>query len=103
MISERTKAALAAAKARGVVLGGNRGKLASSAPAARKASILARRHKAQRSSADLMPVIEEIRAEGIASFGGIAIALNDRGIQAPKGGCWHPNSVRRVLACSKFT
>jgi hypothetical protein len=27
----------------------------------------------------------------------IAPKLNERGIQAPRGGCWHPNTVRRVL------
>src|SRR5277367_4199142 len=48
MISQRTKAALGAAKARGVVLGGNRGRIASLAAAGGMASALARRTKARK-------------------------------------------------------
>jgi hypothetical protein len=48
-------------------------------------------------NADLLPIIWRIQAEGAESLGAIAANLNERGIQAPRGGFWHPNSVRRVL------
>jgi len=85
MISARTKAALAAAKKRGVVLGGDRaGIISSQSPKGIKASIKVRREKARRRAADLLPTIDEIRAEGTTSALQIAAALNERGIHAAK-------------------
>lgn len=102
MISARTKAALAAAKARGTVLGGDRGKLTD---AIRKRAvenrIKARREHAQKHAADLLPVIEAIRKEGAVSLRQIASALDERGINAPRGGNWSAVQVQRVLSsCS---
>jgi hypothetical protein len=67
MISARTKAALAAAKARGVVLGGKREGAADLRPYAAQgsaASAVALAAKARARAEDLAPVIEEIRAAG---------------------------------------
>ena len=78
LISSRTKAALAAAKARGKKLGGNRGvKLTAKARAAGRA-VVAKRATAR--AADLAPIIAEIRAAGIDSLRGISAVLNERGI-----------------------
>jgi DNA invertase Pin-like site-specific DNA recombinase len=91
MISVRTKAALAAAKARGVVLGGP--KLAK----ARKSAIASIKALADQRASNVLPVIREIRRAGAASLHQIADALNARGITTPRGGQWYASSVRNVL------
>jgi DNA invertase Pin-like site-specific DNA recombinase len=96
MISARTRAALAAARARGTVLGGYRGHTITTA-----AGEAGRRFQTARASArtnDLMPVLAELRAAGVTSLGGIAAALNARGIPAARGGAWTATQVRRVEA-----
>ena len=101
MISTRTKAALAAAKARGVVLGGQRGSLDRMEAIGRKgnvASAAVRSEAVAKRNQDLMPVIEGIRADGVTSPQKIADALNAMGITAPRRGTWSPVQVRRVLA-----
>jgi DNA invertase Pin-like site-specific DNA recombinase len=97
MISERTKAALAAAKARGVLLGCRTRRIASYAKQGSAMGIVARQRIAQKRTSDIQPVIEEIKAEGATSLRQIAAALNDRHIPAPNGGVWHPGTVRRIL------
>lgn len=100
MISARTKAALGAAKARGIALGGVRGgaeRMAAVALKGNAASASARSAAVAARNADLLPVIEEIQAGGRLSAGQIAAALNERGISAPRGGVWSPSQVRRVL------
>jgi DNA invertase Pin-like site-specific DNA recombinase len=98
MISTRTKAALAAAKARGVKLGGNRGNLHLIGNQAREAARKAKTRKAAERAADLAPVIEELRQEGAQSTRAIAAGLNARRIPAPRGGEWTGVQVQRVLA-----
>ena len=68
MISKRTKEALAAAKARGVRLGGNRGTIVSDE--AREVSRTARHASSEARAADLAPVITELQAAGVTSLGG---------------------------------
>jgi DNA invertase Pin-like site-specific DNA recombinase len=92
LIATRTKAALAAAKARGVKLGGP--KLAS----ARKQAVKALKLAADRHAANVIPVIHEVRRAGATTLREIAQALNARGISTPRGGQWHATSVRNVLA-----
>ncbi len=91
MISTRTKAALAAAKARGVRLGGP--KLAK----ARKSAVASIKALADQHAANVLPVIREIRRAGATSLRQIADALNARGITTPRGGQWHASTVRNVL------
>lgn len=93
-ISARTKAALAAAKARGVKMGGFRGYAPTDEDRAQAAQ--AKREKAQRP--DLLPIIDAIRAEGVTSASGIARALNERGIPTSRGGKWQAVQVQRFLA-----
>ena len=98
MISERTKKALAAAKVRGVKLGGDRGSLKTANAAGRAASLVKRQAKADRHAADLAPIIASVEAEGAASLREIAAGLNARGVQTARGGEWSATSVQRVKA-----
>jgi DNA invertase Pin-like site-specific DNA recombinase len=96
MISDRTRAALAAAKARGQRLGGFRGRAGTAADCAkaRQAKSLA----ADARAADLVAVIKDIRAEGASSLRSIAKELNGRGISAPRGGKWSAAQVRSAIS-----
>lgn len=94
--SARTKAALAAAKARGVALGGFRGYVPTEADRTKAAQ--AKREKARRT--DLLPVIEAIRAKGITSLNGIANALNEQNIPTATGKRWQAIQVKRMLELS---
>jgi DNA invertase Pin-like site-specific DNA recombinase len=96
MISERTRAALAAAKARGRVLGGFRGRSGTKKDCARASQV--RVAAAQRRAADLAPTINEIRASGACSLRAIAADLNSRRITAPRGGSWSASQVRGTVA-----
>ncbi|NIJ08243.1 DNA invertase Pin-like site-specific DNA recombinase [Sphingomonas vulcanisoli] len=96
MISERTKAALKAAKARGVVLGGDRGNLPTVAARGARASAAVRSQKAAERARDLAPLICSLRDEG-RSFEVIAGELRDRGISAARGGLWTGQKVSRLM------
>ena len=85
MISQRTKAALAVAKARGIRLGNPK------PDTERMRSAVTERVVAFRTK--VMPVIQVLQADG-RSLRGIAAELNSRGIPAPRGGNWHAASVR---------
>ena len=103
MISARTKAALGAAKARGVRLGGQRGSLDRMEAMARKgnaASAIVRQAASAKRNEDLLPVIEDMRAAGVSTPQQIATGLNERGITAARGGAWSAVQVRRVLKSS---
>jgi DNA invertase Pin-like site-specific DNA recombinase len=95
-ISDRTKAALAAAKARGVKLGGNRG--VELTEAAREAGRAVRTAKAKARASDLAPTIRELQAQGVTSLGAIAKALNEQGFRTARGGEWSAVQVSRVLS-----
>jgi DNA invertase Pin-like site-specific DNA recombinase len=101
MISKRTKDALTAAKARGVVLGGDRGGvIARQAVKGAKISAEKRTATAKRRAADLAPVILAIQADGAASLRQIAAVLNDRGILTSRGGHWSASQVLRAIRYS---
>src|SRR5689334_13650833 len=99
-ISERTTAPLQAAKERGTKLGGYRGYAISAKDAAkgRRNAVEAKATKARQGAMTMMPIIEQLQAAGITSAGGIAKALNQRGISAPRGGQWQAVQVQRVVA-----
>lgn len=89
----------AAAKARGVKLGGRVENLGESSAKGFKASLVARKAKAQGRAADLAPVIAELRAEGITSLRSVAAALTAKGIPTARGAAdWSPVQVSRLLA-----
>jgi hypothetical protein len=85
LISERTRAALAAAKARGAVLGGDRGYRPSAGPCA-AAAACAREGAASRTAHRLSLEIDALRQEGVTTLVGLARSLTERGVPAPWGG-----------------
>ena len=97
MISQRTKAALAAAKARGARLGNPNGAahLAAGCREAAAASALARRAAAEQHRSSLLPVIEILKADELLSAASIARALNKRGVPSPNGMLWGRQQVAR--------
>jgi DNA invertase Pin-like site-specific DNA recombinase len=96
MISARTKAALAAAKRRGVKLGGDRG--ARLTAKARAAGNAAQQARAQARASDLAETVKELQAAGCESLRAIAAELGARGIPAARGGKWSAVQVSRLLA-----
>ena len=95
LASQRTKAALAAAKARGVRLGNPR--LRAGTPDQAHAAAAAKSAKAAERAADLRPVVAEIRAAGVTTLAGIAKALAARGVPTLSGrGAWSPATVLRL-------
>ena len=97
LISARTKAALAAAKARGTKLGGDRGHIGSVSALGAAKSVAVRQKKAGERARDLGPIIAAIRAEGAVSLRDIATGLNGRGITTARGAAWTAMAVSRVL------
>lgn len=95
-ISIRTKAALAAAKARGKVLGGRRVSSKRFAEIGAQARSV-RSQKAAGFAMGIKPLIDSLKVEGLTSLRDIASALNSRGIQAPRGGEWSAVQVSRLL------
>jgi DNA invertase Pin-like site-specific DNA recombinase len=88
-ISQRTKAALAAAKARGVKLGNPKLKPGTNTGPA----TMAKMAKAAEFAAKVLPVIREIGG----SYRHIAAQLNERGIATAQGKRWHAITVARIL------
>jgi DNA invertase Pin-like site-specific DNA recombinase len=90
--SERTKAALAVAKARGIKLG---------SPVARQTVANARAARsayARKANATTLSVIKDIQASGVSSLTGVARALQARGVRTPGGRFdWQPVQVARLL------
>jgi len=97
VISERTKAALAAAKARGVKLGGNRGKLHEVRRIGLANSAIARTEKAQRRAEDVAPIVTRMKNSG-SSLRQIAEELTKQGIPTAQGKYgWTAMQVKRVI------
>ncbi|MBB5064754.1 recombinase family protein [Granulicella mallensis] len=101
MSSQRTKAALEAAKARGTVLGGRRVSAKACvgiAAEGRKAGTAIRSQKADEWAHDVLPVIEDIQLADPVSLKAIAEGLNERGIVTRRGGEWTPMQVSRAMS-----
>jgi len=96
-ISARTKEALAAAKARGVRLGGNRGNLEDLRKGPAKSAEVRSRQAAERALKVRRQIEAISAASGASSLRQIAVALNERGITASRGGKWHAGQVKAVL------
>ena len=94
-ISARTKAALAAAKARGVVLGAT-------------GSQNLCRHLEEKAAnarlfrARLRPLVLGMTSQGLTRRGMVA-HLNELGIRAPRGGAWSLNQIQRLVASCQET
>ena len=91
VISQRTVAALAAAKARGQALGNPR------LSEARAIANAAHKAEADAHTDNVAPAIREAQAAGAKSLRQIAAALNGRGIPTARGGRWEAQTVANVL------
>jgi DNA invertase Pin-like site-specific DNA recombinase len=91
LISQRTRDALKAAKARGVVLGNPQ--LAD----VRRRAVAGTKANADRFAKNVAPIIREIQGSGIASCRAIARALNARGVATARGGRWTAVQVGSIL------
>jgi len=92
LISERTKAALTARKAQGTRLG-NRSNAAEAATLGRKVQTA----EAEAFAANVLPIIEALRASGIRDLRGLAAAPNSRGVRTARGGRWHVSNVKNLV------
>lgn len=92
LISERTKAALAAKRAQGVKLG-NRTNLAD----ARAKAVASTKATADAFALNVLPIIRDVKANGVNSYRGIAEALNARGVRTARGGTWQAATVRNIV------
>jgi DNA invertase Pin-like site-specific DNA recombinase len=103
LVSERTKAALAVKKKAlakvGKKLGGNPENLRKSRNGVR-VSIAVRQAKARKRREDLKGILDLMFKDKTKrpTLQAIADALNKQKIEAPRGGEWHPTTVRRILA-----
>ena len=101
-ISARTKAALAAAKRRGVRLGNPKNLSDRARRKGALVSVASRRAKVAQRARDLMPILEELRRAGAHSLRQLATALNAGGWTTSMGHRWSATQVRRVLMASKL-
>jgi DNA invertase Pin-like site-specific DNA recombinase len=91
MISQRTRDALQAAKARGKRLGNP------NLESARRRALEANSAAADRFAANVRPIIEQIQKSGVSSLRGVARALMARGIKTARGGEWTARMVINLL------
>jgi DNA invertase Pin-like site-specific DNA recombinase len=92
-ISQRTREALAAKKARGVLLGNRK-----NPEVARRLGQAAVQAKAKGFACAVAPIIAGIVASGVGSDAGIAESLERLGIATARGGYWHPQTVKNIRA-----
>lgn len=92
MIGQRTKAALAAKKAQGIVLG-NRTNLAE----ARAKGQATNATKAAAFAGRIVPTIKQLKEQGM-TLDQIAVELTKRGEKTFNGGEWHKSTVSRLLS-----
>ena len=64
---------------------------------ARRHAEAAKKEIADRHSANILPLIREIRGTGVKSLRGVARALTARGIPTARGGAWTPVQVSAIL------
>jgi DNA invertase Pin-like site-specific DNA recombinase len=93
LISEPTKAALAAKKANGAKLGNPRN-LTDAGSVGRGVQVAT----ADEFVAGLLPLLAAIRSTGATTIGAITRVLNERGIRTARGARWQMSSVSNLLA-----
>jgi DNA invertase Pin-like site-specific DNA recombinase len=94
--SDRTKAALAAARERGTLLGGANPKCRNLPPGVRERGAQTTKAKARAAVANILPKLLEMKAQGV-SLQGIADALNAEKHATRTGKAWGPMQVLRAL------
>jgi DNA invertase Pin-like site-specific DNA recombinase len=93
LISERTRAALAAKKVQGARLGN-----ASNLPAAGYIGRTVQTAGADQFAAGVLPLLKAIQNSGATTLDAITRALNERGVRSARGAKWHVSSVRNLLS-----
>jgi len=102
-ISDRTKAALSAAKARGVLLGGANPQCKDNlSEEARAKGVTTLKAKARTAYAELLPKIRTLKGQGM-SLQQIADALNAEGQVTRTGKEWHAIQVSRALKSAEVS
>ena len=96
LISERTKAALAAMRARGIPHTSTRRLTPEEITRGQKASAVARRLRTKEAYADLVPVVTEMRKRGLSIYG-VCDALNVQGQRNQRGLIWQPSAMAAFL------
>lgn len=96
-ISDRTRAALAVAKARGVALGWSMPERKDEQRQASRKGAAKNAQNACMHAANVLPIIRQISAGG-TSLRQIADELNTRGIKTARGGLWYATTVRNIMA-----
>ena len=100
LISQRTRAALAVARARGVRLGNPR--LVPATPAMAAVARAARSRQVAERTADVLAVLRQVQDEGAGSLRTIAAGLQVRGVLTPAGKVeWSATQVQRLVICAK--
>lgn len=94
LISARTKAALAAKKADGTGWKPGNPKNLSEAGALGRA---VNKSTADAFAANVLPIIKQIQASGVAGSQALADALNARGVRTARGGKWYASTVLNIL------
>ena len=103
-ISDRTKAALGAAKARGVLLGsarkghwaGREDRRLAGLVKGRRVAKAAVKQAAREAYIDLVPIMTDLQQQGL-TLRAIAERLNDMGHTTRRGKCWNASQVMRVI------
>jgi DNA invertase Pin-like site-specific DNA recombinase len=93
LISERTKAALAARKAKGGRLGNPRNLVEAGRLGRNVQTIIA-----DEFTANVLPVVDALRSAGAVTLEAISCGLNRQGIRTARGKRWHASSVLNLLA-----
>ena len=97
LISQRTRAALAVAKARGVKLGNPR--LIPGTPAMAAVARTARSRQVAERTTDVLAMLRQVQDEGAGSLRTIAAGLQAHGVLTPTGKAhWSAAQVRRVMS-----
>ena len=97
LVSQRTKAALKAAKARGRALGWSIPSRREEQAQASRKGVAGNKANAARFASNVLPVIRDIEHAGLTTLQGIADALNARGIRTARGRQWYASTVRNLL------
>lgn len=91
VISQRTKASLGAAKARGTRLGNP------DIRALSRSGVLKNQAGADAFARRLAPTITALRASGVTSYARLATALDASGVRTQRGGSWSAAGVRNIV------
>ena len=96
LISERTKAAMAAMRARGIPHNSNRRLTPDEMARGQKASAIARRARTKEAYADLVPSVVEMRERGLSIYQ-VCDELNGQGQRNQRGLTWQPAAMAAFL------